>query len=88
MSLKTLTLHNDWHNTSVTLRLGYMTGVGYYANKRQVARARAILCPVPTCKCGGNMGERGVQGLAQGLAYAIYPISDKIMVVELMVVEF
>ena len=73
----TLTLHNDWHNTSVTVRLAYATGIGYYANKRQVARARRVLCPASTCTCGGNMGERGAQDCT-----AVYPISDRTMVVE------
>jgi len=50
-----ITLSNDFHMTTVTLRIG--------PDKRltpgQVRRARMTLCGIDGCTCGGDCGERG-----------------------------
>ncbi len=57
--MKNLTLTNDFHNTSVTLRVGPSLTL----SARQVARSRRVLCGNHDCTCGGNAGERGPQFL-------------------------
>jgi hypothetical protein len=55
--MKTITLTNDFHKTSVTLR----TGNSGVLLASQVLLSRRTLCPVKSCKCGGALGERGEQ---------------------------
>lgn len=54
--MTTITLRNDFHNTSVTLRMksGYPTA-------SQVKRAWNTLCGIKGCTCGDVMGMRGPQ---------------------------
>jgi hypothetical protein len=56
--MQTLTLTNDFHNTSVTLRVK-----GGHLSAGQVARARRELCGVDDCTCSGDVGTRGPQYL-------------------------
>jgi len=52
-----ITITNSFHNSSVRLDLPD-DGI---LSTRQVRRARRELCGIPTCVCGGNLGERGKQ---------------------------
>jgi hypothetical protein len=58
MKRHTLTLTNDFHNTSVSLRVE-LTGFYAYLSPAQARRARRALCGVAGCTCGGTLGERG-----------------------------
>jgi len=51
-----ITLKNDFHNTSVTLRLR-----GNYPTASQVKRAKKVLCGISGCTCSNVMGMRGQQ---------------------------
>lgn len=57
-----LVLSNDFHRTSVRLRLAD----GYTITESQARRARRELCGVAGCKCGGIVGERGKQRQPDG----------------------
>lgn len=54
-----ITLQNDFHNTNTTLRCD----LGSSLSKSQIRRARKNLCGISECTCGGNLGERGNQGV-------------------------
>ena len=54
--MTTITLTNDFHNTSVTLRMK-----SAYPTKSQVKRAKNTLCGIKDCTCSGIMGMRGPQ---------------------------
>jgi len=49
-----LTLKNDFHNSSATVRVtdGFISARGW-------ERARKLLCGIRDCKCGGIRGENG-----------------------------
>ena len=60
---KTITLTNEFHNTSATVRPVAITE-GRFAGLHKVSRKTALrlrseLCGVSGCTCGGNFGERG-----------------------------
>ena len=63
--MKTLTLTNDFHNSSATLRLS----ADNKATKSQNYRAARKLCGVSGCTCGGNFGERGRQQFEDYITY-------------------
>lgn len=52
-----ITIRNDFHNTSVTIR----AAIGEELTESQIKRARRALCPVGGCTCGGPVGNRGNQ---------------------------
>ena len=55
-----MTIRNDFHNTQAEVHPKF--GGGHAAlNKGQVHRAKAILCGLKDCTCGGHLGERGPQ---------------------------
>jgi len=52
-----VTIRNDFHGTECRLHVedkGVLT-------PSQVRRCRRVLCGIPTCLCGGILGERGKQ---------------------------
>ena len=51
-------LRNEFHRTEVEVRPRRTPGGDYIFSARQVRRARRLLCGLPGCKCGGNLGER------------------------------
>lgn len=60
--MKTITLTNDFHGQSVTLRLGQRNARGGWPlSQGQIRRARQELCGIAGCTCGGLLGERGRQ---------------------------
>ncbi len=68
--MKSITLTNDFHNTSVVLRPDgeERLTVG------QVQRARRTLCGIAGCTCGGSLGVRGYQWGTRGLGIEmLYP---------------
>lgn len=52
-----ITVYNDFHNTSVSLR----ADIGAELTASQIRRARKELCGQDGCRCGGPLGERGPQ---------------------------
>ena len=52
-----ITITNDYHNSAVTLR----ANVGDELSRSQIRRARAALCGLDGCTCGGPIGDRGRQ---------------------------
>lgn len=55
----TITLTNDFHDSSVTVRPVRLNRFGWWQlNARQVKRAWQELCGRPSCQCGDN-GIRG-----------------------------
>ena len=56
IKMNAITLYNDFHNTSVTLRMK-----GTYPTESQVRRAKKTLCGISGCTCSGVMGMRGTQ---------------------------
>jgi len=55
--MTTITLYNDFHESSVRLRLakdGWLT-------PSQIAKSRRELCGIPTCQCSDDLGRRGPQ---------------------------
>lgn len=62
---------NDFHNTSVTLRLfGKPDRLGrYWLSAYQVRRARRTLCGHADCACGGKLGQRGAQSVEIDATY-------------------
>jgi len=55
----TITIRNDFHNTSCVVRLTAVPG-GWYMSPHQRRRSRQALC-IKECICAGAMGERGEQ---------------------------
>jgi hypothetical protein len=60
-----LTLQNDFHNTSVSLRAKR----GQELSLAQVRRARRILCGITACNCGGTLGQRGANPEVDAFGY-------------------
>lgn len=65
---KTITLTNDFHGTSASVRPVAITE-GRFAGKHMITRKTAMrlrgeLCGSASCACGGNFGERGGAHLA------------------------
>ncbi len=60
-----VTLTNDFHSTSVRLRV---PGLPHMLSTRQIARVQRELCGMADCMCSGTLGTRGRQevGLAWG----------------------
>jgi hypothetical protein len=52
-----ITLTNDFHNSSVSIR----ATVGDLLTPAQIRKAKATLCGINGCACGGPLGERGEQ---------------------------
>ena len=57
-------LHNDFHATSITLRVKQDNGGRL--SWSQVQRAERILCGIDGCQCSGLVGERPVATEAHG----------------------
>jgi hypothetical protein len=68
----TITLKNDFHNTKISLKRSSR----HRLSPGQVRLARATLCGVAGCRCGGNAGERGPQHLPDGVRCALIPTED------------
>jgi hypothetical protein len=62
---KLVTLTNDFHNSSVQLRLHVLQHIHgqctVYPSKSQIARAKRVLCGTPGCTCSNDVGTRGKQ---------------------------
>lgn len=61
--MTTITLTNEFHNTSANVRPvpvteGRFAGLHKISHKTAI-RLRATLCGIAGCTCGGNFGERG-----------------------------
>lgn len=56
MKVSKITLSNDYHNTSVTLRVRNNT-----LSPAQIRYARGVLCGISDCTCGNALGMRGPQ---------------------------
>ena len=54
--MKQIMITNNYHNTSVTLRVR-----NERLSERQIQRAIRALCGVPGCRCGDTFGARGPQ---------------------------
>lgn len=54
--MNTITLYNDFHSTSVNLKMK-----SAFPTKSQVKRAKKTLCGISGCTCSGIMGMRGAQ---------------------------
>ena len=53
-----ITLTNNFHGTTATVRpIPERQGVGYIS-RRTVLRLRRALCGISGCMCGGQFGER------------------------------
>lgn len=50
-----ITIHNNFHNTSVNVR----ASIGDELTATQVNRVRRELCGIRDCCCGGSLKERG-----------------------------
>jgi hypothetical protein len=63
--MSTITLTNDFHNTTVTLRcevLSHIHNVSTaYLSAGQIKRAKRELCGIAGCTCSGDAGLRGRQ---------------------------
>ena len=61
-----LTIRNTYHNTQATLHAR-----GSRLSGPQADRCRRKLCGIPTCYCGGYLGERGPRAItdAEGHRY-------------------
>jgi len=55
-----ITLTNNYHNTSVSLR----ADVGDYLTQSQISRARRELCGMSDCECSSSIGTRGHQSVS------------------------
>jgi len=53
-----VTLSNDFHRTSVRVRVDKFP---YHLTPSQVRRIRRALCGMPDCTCSGWLGVRGPQ---------------------------
>ena len=71
MTRRKITLTNNFHHTSVTLR-ARRSPRGMVLSRRQVLRARRELCGCEGCTCGGPLGERG----NQSVEVRAYPVED------------
>lgn len=56
----TITLRNNYHNTSVTLQIPADTKI---ISRRQIYKARKAFCNNFNCICGGYLRERGEQDI-------------------------
>jgi hypothetical protein len=57
--MTTVPIRNDFHGTVCNLRIEYN---GAALTPGQIKRCRRALCGIPTCTCGGILGQRGNQG--------------------------
>lgn len=80
--IRTITLTNDFHRTSVTLRVDVTQHPGnpeYLVGKLsagQVKKARKALCPSKECSCSqGDAGTRGMQSCAGKILTIVCPQS-------------
>lgn len=55
----TMTLTNDFHNTSVSIRPRNLRGNQFEVASATVARWARKLCPSTGCTCSGELGTRG-----------------------------
>ncbi|GEM_PF-3791571 len=72
MATKKITLSNEFHNTKINLQAKVVLCRGIKAvelSRHQVRRARRVLCGIPTCTCGGNLGERPSAQIMDGPRY-------------------
>jgi len=58
-----VTLRNDFHRTSVGVRV---SGPGHVLTVGQVRRIRHVLCGMEDCKCGQGLSTRGRQTWPDG----------------------
>ena len=56
-----ITLTNDFHNTSVSLRPKAARSGALYISAGQVRKARRTLCGISGCECGDAAGCRPAQ---------------------------
>ena len=63
-----ITLTNDFHNTSVSLR-SRGSRSSQWLSARQVQRARKMLCGHADCRCSGIAGTRGQQSIRLDMLY-------------------
>ena len=66
-----ITIENNFHHTMCRLR----ASVGDVLIVSQVKRCRKVLCGIPGCTCGGELGERGPQSDDSGHRFYVLPIS-------------
>ena len=63
--MRTITLTNDFHNTSVNVRcevLSHIHNVATaYPSLNQIKKAKKALCGIDGCTCSGDAGTRGRQ---------------------------
>jgi uncharacterized protein YigA (DUF484 family) len=85
MNTKVITLANDFHGSSVNLRLnGQPDRLGrYWLSRAQVRRARRILCGHAECVCGGVLSQRGPQNALVEETYG-HSLSDVRVTIKLM----
>ena len=68
----TITLTNDFHGTEISLK----RSTRHRLSAGQVKKARAALCGIEGCTCGGNAGERGPQYLPDGTRCVLIATED------------
>jgi hypothetical protein len=63
--MTTVTLTNDFHNTSVNLRCEVLSHIHseatIYPTAGQIAKAKKALCGIDGCTCSNDAGIRGRQ---------------------------
>ena len=63
--MTTVTLRNDFHNSSVNLRCEVLSHIHneatIYPTAGQIAKAKKALCDIDGCTCSGDAGTRGPQ---------------------------
>lgn len=64
-TMKSVTLTNDFHNTSVRIRCEVLSHIHneamIYPTAGQIAKAKKALCGISGCTCSGDDGTRGRQ---------------------------
>ena len=55
-----VTIRNDYHGTEARVRV---PGLPADLSRRQRNRVRRALCGITGCQCGGELSERGPQGV-------------------------
>ena len=79
--MKTITLRNDFHHTTATVR----PAKDGYVSERAMRRAARALCPLSDCTCAGECGTRGPQvGFVAIVPASVYywDVRDKGFVIE------
>lgn len=56
-----ITIRNDFHDSTATLRISWSADGSALLSRRQVQRAKRALCGARDCACGGVLGCRGRQ---------------------------